>query len=119
MSSTSSKTRKMIQSQPQVDIRKLAVEDRLMVSTKNYIYEIEVVSPKEGLIRISSNDPRLIKPIVGGYVGGMFDLDDVVSFPWIVAQTLRMRIRFLNGGYLSEPAVSCKLTGKDYYYDVF
>lgn len=118
MSITTPKTRKMLEAQPWIDIRKLKIDTRILIEAAPFIYELRILD-NEGMVEISSSDPRLVKPMACLYTSGIYDLDDTIMFPFRLAASLKMRLRFLNGILITEPMQTARLIGKDYYYDVF
>jgi hypothetical protein len=115
---TTPQTKKMLEAQPHIDIRKVSVGTTIIIDASPHIYEFRVLNDL-GMIEATSSDPKLRQPIVGIYVSGFYDHDDIVTFPWRIAATLKMKIRFLNGFYLSAPVLSARIIGKGYHYDVF
>ena len=119
MSITTSETKRMLEAQPWIDIRLLASDDKILIEAPPFMYELKILTPVVGILEISSSDNHIINPTLCAYVSGVFDLDDIIDFPFRLAATLKMKLQFRNGVYISQPMVSARLTGKGYFYDVF
>jgi len=116
---TEPKTRKMLEAQPWIDIRQLKVDDELLIDADPFIYQLRIINPIIGLIEVTSSDPRLKEPVVGIYLGGYYDLDDVIEFEYRISVALKMKIKFLDCIYVTNPMLTARLIGKGFYYDVF
>ena len=116
---TTPQTRAMLEAQPFIDVRKLAPDTKILVEAGPYIYELRILDGSGG-VEVTSSDPRLKGPIVGYYLSGFYDADDIITLPWRIAPALRMKIRVrVCSFYLSAPVLSASLAGKGYHYEVF
>lgn len=105
--------------QPGIDITKQKEGTKIIVETNNHLFEIKVLSPKEGLIEVSSTSPELKRPTIGQYMRGVYVLDSAVTIDRWIGRTMQMYLRFRNGFFLSGPVVSATISGEGWKYEIF
>ncbi len=104
---------------PGIDILKLTPGLRIIVETTQMVYEMDVTHPNIGYVRLFSTDARLRNGVTGELLESTYDIKGTVSLPRWIGKELRMQFRFHNGIYSCSPAVTARVSGPDWYVDVF
>lgn len=105
--------------QPGIDIRKMKPGTKIMVETTQGVYDIEVVAPSVAMIDVSGTEPRLHQKLTGQLRASHLDVGGQVGLTAWIGKNLRMAIQFGNAIHNCSPALSAKVSGPDWSYDVF
>lgn len=105
--------------QPGVDISRLAEGAKVIVETTQGVFELTIQNPKHSLVRVNGTDPRLRAGISGQVFQSFYDIEGRIAVPYWIGKSLRMQISFKNGVYACTPAVSARVEGPGWHYDVF
>lgn len=108
-----------IRSKPGVSVARQKVDYSILVETTQNIYELKVHTPANGLVYLSGGDPRFHEPALGQFLGSIYDTEGKLFLEDWIAKSLRMQIRFKNGVFVCPPALSCRVQGAGWSYEVF
>jgi hypothetical protein len=104
---------------PGIDITKLPLNSKLIVETTAAVYEFSILNPTQGLVSVTSVDSRFAKGSVCRIERSTYDLEGKVSVPYWVGKHLRMQLTFKNGILPCAIAVSARIEGDGWHYNVF
>lgn len=119
MSESIEQTLASLRAQPGINVTKLAVGTRLTVETTQAVYEMVITHPILAIVRLFSTDPRLREGVSGELIESSLDLNGSVALPRWIGKNLRMHFNFKNGIYSCTPALSARVVGSGFHYDVF
>jgi hypothetical protein len=108
-----------LKSQPGINITRLAAGNVVLVETEGAIYELTVLNPVEGVVRMSATDPHLKNKRVGKFLQSTFVHDRRVSIPRWIGKAMKMELRFPDMTFQATSAVSASVYGDGWHYDVF
>lgn len=95
--------------------------DRLLVKTSREAYELTVLDPGDRLVMVRGSDPRLTG-IVARLVASIYGSEKSEKRAWRsgwIGFNMRMQLKFQNHLLTCSPAVSLRVEGDGWYYDVF
>ena len=106
--------------EPGVDIPKLPIGTKIIVETTQAVYELIVLNPPHNVVKVSSTDPRIKGDgVIGQLNQSLYDLAGKVSLPHRIAKNLRMQFTFANALYLCSAAISARVEGDGWHFEVF
>jgi hypothetical protein len=109
-----------LRTQPGIDISLQRPGAIVQVVTNPHVYELSIISPQKGLVRVTGNDTRLGRaPLIGEFQRSIYGLDEAVFLDRWVGRAMRMMIRFKNGVLTSSVVTSASVAGNDWHYRVF
>ena len=108
-----------LRAQPGIDITRLAKGTKLIVETTQGVFEFSVTNPRHGLVRVFGTDARLRAGISGQVLESFYDIEGRVAVPNWITKSLRIQITFKNGVYPCTPALSARVEGAGWHYEVF
>lgn len=108
-----------IRSQPGIDVSRLAKGTRLLIETTQYLYEFVVVDTVNRLVEIQGSDPRFKNPVIGQFLRSNYDMPGLVFLENWIGKSLRMQVRFRDSAISFPCAVSVRIEGDGYHFDVF
>lgn len=108
-----------IMSQPGIDISKRSGGEQITVETSQHILALSLLDPRQCLVQVSGTDPVLRSGLVGQMLQSTYDLRGEIILPHWIGKGLRMQITFQNSVYRCTPALSARIDGKGWHFDVF
>lgn len=108
-----------LRAQPGIDVCRLKVGTRITVETTQTVFELEMTVPSSGILRIFGTDPRLRSGVSGRLLQSNYDKDGLVNIPYWIGKSLRMQFVFKNGIFSCTPALSARVIGDNWFYEVF
>jgi hypothetical protein len=99
-----------------IDVRRQKFGTTIYVECATQLFEMEVVNPEYGLVRVNSNVSALRIPTVGQLVES---IGPEGAKPTWIGEGMAMHLRFRNGVFPTEPALAASIKGKGWEYEVF
>lgn len=100
-----------------IDITKLKIGTTIMVETEDdHLFEMEVIVPEKGVVKVSGTEPRLKYPVLGVLVDSS---SGKTRISYWIGKLLGMFLIFKNGNYKSKPVIHVTVKGDGWQYDVF
>jgi hypothetical protein len=99
-----------------INVRKLIRQTRVVIKTNEEIYELEVGTPKFGVVLIGSN--KRFENRIKAVVTGSIDPITNIFFPKIIGRGLRIILRYQgNPTIRTAPVLEAKIIGPDNSYE--
>jgi len=95
-----------------IDVRKLPLRTRIVIKTSDEVYELEVGTPKFGVVLVGSNGrfENRIKAVVTGSI----DPDTNLFIPKIIGRGLKIVLRCQRGPIIrTTPVLGARVIGPD------
>lgn len=114
----------MLRSRPGINITKQPEGAVILVETSGAVYELTVLDPTDGLIRIASTERTFHRPKSGILRESVYEPDSGVVIPRWIGPAMRMRIGLKDCMFNSSAVMSAQISGRSedgrkWYYDVF
>lgn len=102
-----------------IDLTKQKIGTTLFIEAEDgQLFEMKVVIPAKGVVKVHGTDPRLKTPVLG-VLTHSFSGDKRTQINHWVGILLKMALVFHNGNLESAPVVHATVKGEKWQYDVF
>jgi hypothetical protein len=107
---------KSLREKPGIKVSALAPGTSVLLETLSGVYTLRIHQQGSNLVEVTGTDPSLRVTCVGQFIYSMHGSERIHD--WI-GKSLRPCIRFKNHVFHLQPAVSARVEGQGWHYDVF